>query len=187
MYVFKFPYLLSGQSTNWRIFISQKFSHRAERSDPIPGFRPRGSTSGGGLKNSSPWRPVGFDFRSYIWLGETEIYSQKVHTRDLSMYWDHNKSSDFIGPGSALPIGLRMSPWRGEGCWKLSVANKHEGPTWPLAGGRHFESPAQRPGPNQQLVSSKFWNTSGPNGPTGQNTTPVTSSYQRLPKTQNYL
>ena len=65
------------------------------------------------------------------------------------------------------------------GCWKLVAI--HEGPTWPLAGGRHFESLAWRPGPNEQLVSSNS-GTLQAKWPTGQNTAPVISSYQRLPK-----
>lgn len=76
------PYLLVGNPQTGEYLYPTEFSTGLRDLTLIQASSRRGSTNirRRSSKNSSPWRPVRFDFRSYIWLGETEtLFSEGAY------------------------------------------------------------------------------------------------------------
>ena len=65
-------YSLGGWTTNWRVVVLQRFSHRSESSEPHVNCPAKGSRTWKTPKTIWLWRPAGLNYRSPTGLGETE-------------------------------------------------------------------------------------------------------------------
>ena len=66
-------YLPGGQPTNWKVIISQNFSHRSESSEAQLRVPNLGVWHMDKSLEHLAWRPVGLQCRNSIIIGETEI------------------------------------------------------------------------------------------------------------------
>ena len=114
------PYPPGGWPTNWKIIISQRFSHRSESWEPYV----RLPSLGYGIRRRSPqsiwlWRPVGLECRSSTGLGETETPLLEG-THKVSRAQGPGQSGDSIRAWARPTCGSSSVSWGDGG---LSVAH----------------------------------------------------------------
>ena len=118
------PYLLGGLPTNWKIIISQKFSHRSESSEPhfrVPslgvwhwGEKPPEHLT---LKASRD------SVQELHTTGENRFHSKRVYTR-FHVHGDTGQSSDSIGAWAKPTCGSWRVSWGGQGWLWLTVGTR---------------------------------------------------------------
>ena len=109
------------QAKDWKIIISQKFSHRSESSEShIRPPRLMVSLQGWSLQNVWLWRPAVFDLRTSTNWGKKKLHSWRVHTRSMctgnqwKKHWFHKS----LGQTYVLVLeGLLQ--------WRLEAAVAH--------------------------------------------------------------
>ena len=100
-------YLPSGWPTDWRTIIPKRFLHHCQDSSPSP---PPGWGSGQGTANPQRiwlWESEGFDYRSFMGLGETETPLLEDTNKILCAPGPKEKETE-----TDLPVSVWGSPQR---------------------------------------------------------------------------